>query len=111
MITAVLRPAAFEAVREALAVFGVRGMTVCSVYGAPASDHQRVQVYRGQQMIAALDPMVRVDLLTPEDEAADLVHVLIRAAGDGEDLTDRIWLTPVELVVRIRTGEYGIDAL
>jgi nitrogen regulatory protein PII len=111
LITAVLRPAAFDAVRHALAVFGVRGLTVCTVYGAPARDDQRVQVYRGQQMRADLAPMVRVDLLCPDDEVADLVHVLTRAAGPDADLTDRIWLTPVDLVVRIRTSEYGIDAL
>lgn len=111
LITAVLRPAAFESVREALAVFGARGLTVTTVYGTPAQDRRRVLVYRGQQMTADLDPMVRLDLLTPDDEAADLIHVLTRAAGENADLTDRIWLTPVDLVVRIRTSEYGLDAL
>ena len=111
LITAVLRPAAFESVRNALAAFGVRGLTVGTVYGAPARDEQRIQVYRGQQMKADLDPMVRVDLLSPDDEVADLVHVLTTAAGPDAALTDRIWLTPVDLVVRIRTSEYGIDAL
>jgi nitrogen regulatory protein P-II 1 len=110
LITAVLSPATFEAVRDALAIFGVRGLTVCNVYAAPARIPNRVQVYRGQRMAADLDPMVRVDLVIPDDETADVVHVLIRAAGE-EDVTERVWLTPVDLVVRIRTGEYGVDAV
>jgi nitrogen regulatory protein P-II 1 len=111
LITAVLRPATFDAVKDALTVFGVRGLTVSAVYGAPPRAPLRVQVYRGQQMTRDLDPMVCIELLTPNDEAADLIHVLVRAAGTAEDLTGRIWLTPVDLVVRIRTREYGLDAL
>ncbi|HEX3782213.1 MAG TPA: P-II family nitrogen regulator [Pseudonocardiaceae bacterium] len=111
LITAVLRPATFDTVKNALAVFGVRGLTVGYVYGAPSRTPQRIQVYRGQRIEMDLDPLVRIDLLTPDDEAADLVHVIITAAGDGADLAGRIWLTPVDLLVRIRTGEYGTDAL
>jgi nitrogen regulatory protein P-II 1 len=111
LITAVLRPATFDSVKDALAIFGVRGLTVSYVYGPPAAMTKRVQVYRGQRIAMDLDPLVRIDLLTPDDEAADLIHVITKAAGNGADLTDKIWLTPVDLLVRIRTNEYGADAL
>jgi nitrogen regulatory protein P-II 1 len=110
LITVVLRPAQFDTLKEALALFGVRGMTVGQVYRA--TDHPtRVEMYRGQKFASDLEPCLRIDLLTSDDEAPDLVHVIDRVVANGEPVAGRIWITPVDWAVRVRTGEYGLDAL
>ena len=109
LITVVLRPALFEVLKDALALFGVRGMTVGQAYLAAA---ERVEMYRGQRFATNLEPSLRVDLLTTDDEAPDLVHVIDRVvAGGGPATTACCWTTHVDWVVRVRTGEYGHDAL
>lgn len=110
LITVVVRPAQFDTLKDALALFGVHGMTVGQVYRA--TDHPaRVEMYRGQRFASDLEPSLRVDLLTSDDEAPDLVHVIgTVAAGTGSDV-GRVWVTPVDWAVRVRTGEYGLDAL
>jgi nitrogen regulatory protein P-II 1 len=109
LITAVVRPSTFDSMKEALALFGVRGMTVGQVYhSGRGSDH--VEIYRGQRFISDLEPSLRIDLLAPEDEVGDLLRVIGKLVGDT-DARERIWLTEVNLVVRVRTNEHGLDAL
>lgn len=110
LITVVLRPAQFEPLKQALALFGVRGMTVCQVYRT-TDRPARVEMYRGQRFASELEPSLRVDLLTSDDEAPDLVHVIDRVVAAHGSPTDRAWITPVDWAVRVRTGEYGVDAL
>jgi nitrogen regulatory protein P-II 1 len=109
LITVVLRPAQFETLKQALTLFGVRGMTVCQVYRS-TDRPARVEMYRGQRFASELEPSLRVDLLTSDDEAPDLVHVIDRVVADDSP-TDRAWITHVDWAVRVRTGEYGLDAL
>jgi len=111
LISVVLRPAQFEVLKEALALFGVRGMTVSQTYLATRKA-ERVELYRGQRFASDLEPSLRVDLLASDDEAPDLVHVIDTVVvGRGNSATGHYWITPVEWVVRVRTGEYGLDAL
>jgi nitrogen regulatory protein P-II 1 len=111
VITVVLRPAAFDALKDALARFGVRGMTVAQVYLVTKAAPKRVEMYRGQRFASDFEPSLRVDLLAPDDEVADLVHVIDRVVGDDGGSAAYRWTTPVDWVVRVRTGEYGLDAL
>jgi nitrogen regulatory protein P-II 1 len=110
LITAVIRPATFDSLKEALALFGVRGMTVGSVYH---TEHQpgHVEIYRGQRFVSDMTPSLRIDLLAPEGEVADLLRVIGKLVDNTDDAAERVWLTEVNLVVRVRTGERGIDAL
>jgi nitrogen regulatory protein P-II 1 len=109
LITVVLRPALFEVLKDALALFGVRGMTVGQTYQAAG---ERVEMYRGRRFASDLEPSLRVDLLTTDDEAPDIVHVIDRVvAGHERPAPACCWITPVDWVVRVRTGEYGRDAL
>lgn len=110
VITVIVRPALFDALKDALALFGVRGMTVAQCY-LVTSAAGRVEMYRGQRFASDLEPSLRVDLLTPDDEVADLVHVIDRVVTAPGDPAERRWVTPVDWVVRVRTGEYGLDAL
>ena len=107
LITAVIRPATFDSVKEALALFGVRGMTVTQVYHHTGQRPDHVEIYRGQRFISDMEPNLKIDLLAPDDEVGDLVRVIGKLAAR----TDDIWLTEVNLVVRVRTNEYGLDAL
>jgi nitrogen regulatory protein P-II 1 len=109
LITVVLRPAQFETLKQALSLFGVRGMTVGQVYRS-TDRLSRVETYRGQRFASELEPRLRVDLLTSDDEAPDLVHVIDRVV-DRDSPAARVWITQVDWAVRVRTGEYGLDAL
>jgi nitrogen regulatory protein PII len=109
LITAVTRPAAFEAIKDALALFGVRGMTVDQVQRV-GGDSGRVQIYRGQRFTSDGRPSVKIDLLAPDDEVADLTRVINNIlATHGSD--GIVWTSQVDVVVRVRTHEYGLDAL
>lgn len=107
LITAIVVPSSVEAIRNALALFGVRGLTRSQVYTRSRSDAP-IEVYRGVRWRAPLAPRVRLEVLSPNEDARDLVRVISRAA-DGSDLD--LWVTRVDLLVRIRTGEVGLDAL
>jgi len=109
LVTAVLPPHRVPDVMRALQSFGVRGVTVTEVQGyAPAPI--RVEIYRGAEYRVDLAPRLRLDVLTLDFDAADLVRV-IRAAGGRGTGGGIVWVTPVEEVVRIRTRERGPDAV
>jgi nitrogen regulatory protein P-II 1 len=106
LITAIVAPSRVVPVRRALSLFGVRGLSTTRVFG-PARGG-KVEVYRGARWTASLTPRVRLDVLSPNEDTRDLVRVISRAAT-GSDL--ELWVTRVDHLVRIRTGEVGLDAL
>ncbi len=106
LITAVVVPSRVGVVRHALGLFGVRGLSMSRVFGA--SDGAPVEVYRAARRTASLAPRVRLDVLSPNDDMRDLVRVISRAAT-GSEL--ELWVTRVDHLVRIRTGEVGLDAI
>jgi len=107
LITAIVGPSRVDPVKRALALFGVRGLTLTRVF-VPAGVDAPVEVYRGERLITDLAPRVRLDLLCANLDAPDLAHVIDRAVADHEV---EIWLTQVHHLVRIRTGDVGLDAL
>jgi nitrogen regulatory protein P-II 1 len=110
LITVVTRPGTFEAIKEALALFGVRGMTVTEV-NRISQRVRTVHVYRGVKYTTDMTPSLRIELIVPNDEAPDVVHVInkILSTSDPDDAI--LWYSPVEILARVRTGEYGLDAL
>jgi nitrogen regulatory protein P-II 1 len=110
LITVVTRPGTFETIKEALALFGVRGMTVTEV-NQVSRRVRPVQVYRGVKFTSDMAPGLRIDLVVPNDEVPDVVHVInkILSTSDPDDAI--LWHSPVEILARVRTGEYGLDAL
>lgn len=109
LVTAILPPHRVPDVMKALQSFGVRGVTVTEVQ-AYVPRPIRVEVYRGSEYRVNLAPQLRLDILTLDFDATDLVRV-IRAAGARGTGGGTVWVTPVEEVVRIRTRERGPDAL
>ena len=110
LVTAVIKPFKLDEVKEALTAFGVAGMTVSEARGF-GRQRGHTEVYRGSEYTVDFVPKVRVEVLADDEDAHQVARAIVEAArtetiGDG-----KVWLLPVEDVVRIRTGEMGHDAL
>jgi nitrogen regulatory protein P-II 1 len=110
LITAVVKPFKLDDVKTALETFGVQGMTVSEVQGY-GRQRGHTEVYRGAEYTVAFVPKVRVEVLVDDADAADVVDVLAKAAYTGSIGDGKVWSTPVDEVVRVRTGERGAEAL
>ena len=110
LITAVIKPHRLDAVRAALLAAGVQGMTVTPAEGM-GRQHGRRAVYRGTEYPGQLVPKMRVEVLVDLFEAEELLVRIAAAARTGSIGDGKAWITDVEQVVRIRTGEVGVDAL
>jgi nitrogen regulatory protein P-II 1 len=110
LITAVIKPFKLDEVRAALLAFGVQGMTVSESSGY-GRQRGHTEVYRGAEYTVELLPKVKVEILVDEEDAEDVVDVVVRAARTGKIGDGKVWATTVENVVRVRTGERGQEAL
>ncbi|GBL31196.1 nitrogen regulatory protein P-II 1 [Actinomycetes bacterium] len=110
LITAILKPSKLEDVKNALQEHGVKGMTVSEASGF-GRQKGHTEVYRGAEYTVDLIPKVRLEVLAEDDEAAAVVEVIVKAASTGTIGDGKIWTTPVEQVVRVRTGERGPEAI
>ncbi len=110
LVTAVIKPFKLDDVKTALESFGVHGMTVSEASGY-GRQKGHTEVYRGAEYTVDLVPKVRVEVLVDDDDASDVIEVVVKAAQTGRIGDGKVWSVPVESVVRVRTGEYGVDAL
>ena len=110
LITAILKPFKLDDVRDALKGMGVEGMTITEVQGFGRQRGQ-TEVYRGAEYTVNFVPKARVEVLVADGEAERIVEAIVGAARTGKIGDGKIWVTDVEGVVRIRTGEKGADAL
>ena len=110
LVTAVIKPHKWEEVREALETFGVTGMTVSEVSGY-GRQKGHTEVYRGAEYVVDLVPKVRVDILVDDAETGKVVDSIVEAARTGKIGDGKVWVTPVETIVRVRTGERDADAI
>lgn len=110
LVTAIIKPFRFEEVKAALQTMGVAGLTVseASGYGRQGG---HVEVYRGAEYTVDLVPKIRVEVLVPDDMVQDVVATMVAAARTGRIGDGKVWVVPVETVVRVRTGERGEDAV
>jgi nitrogen regulatory protein P-II 1 len=110
MVTAVIKPFKLDAVKEALRVAGVSGMTISEAQGF-GRQRGHTEVYRGAEYKVSFIPKIKVEVVV-DDDAADEVVSAIVAAADTQKIGDgKVWVVPVDSIVRIRTGETGTDAL
>ena len=110
LITAIVKPAKVDDIKIALQAAGVHGMTVSETRGfGPQKGH--TEIYRGAEYTVDFIPKVRIELLADDADAANLVDIIANTANTGSIGDGKIWVTPVETVVRVRTGERGADAL
>ncbi len=110
LITAVIKPFKLDDVRTALESFGVHGMTVSEASGY-GRQKGHTEVYRGAEYTVDLVPKVRLEILLEDDDVEDVVEVLVKTSQTGRIGDGKVWVMPVDSVVRVRTGERGADAL
>jgi len=104
LVTAVIKPFKLDEVRAALLAFGVQGMTVAESSGY-GRQRGHTEVYRGAEYTVELLPKVRLEILVDDEDAEDVVDVIVRAARTGKIGDGKVWAVPVESVVRVRTGD------
>jgi nitrogen regulatory protein P-II 1 len=110
LITAIIKPFKIDDVKEALKAAGVQGMTVSEGRGFGRQGGHS-ETYRGAEYTIDYVPKVRIELVVDGAVADHLVDVIRDAASTGKIGDGKIWVTEVERLVRIRTGEEGIDAV
>ena len=110
LITAVIKPFKLDDVREALSEIGVQGITVTEVKGF-GRQKGHTELYRGAEYVVDFLPKVKLETVVAADMAEQVVEVIARAANTGKIGDGKIFVSPIEQAIRIRTGETGGEAL
>ena len=109
-ITAIIKPFKLDEVREALAEVGASGLTVTEVKGF-GRQKGHTELYRGAEYVVDFLPKVKVEVVVKDDEVERSIDAILKAAKTGKIGDGKIFVTPVEQVVRIRTGETDESAI
>jgi len=109
-IEAIIKPFKLDEVREALSEIGITGMTVIEVKGF-GRQKGHTELYRGAEYVVDFLPKVKLELVVKDDQLTRCIEVISSAARTGKIGDGKIFIYPVEQVVRIRTGESGQDAI
>jgi nitrogen regulatory protein P-II 1 len=110
LVTAVIKPFKLDDVKNALESFGVNGITVSEASGY-GRQRGHTEVYRGAEYTVDLVPKVRIEVLVDDADADDVIEVIVKSSQTGKIGDGKVWSIPVDTVVRVRTGERGIEAL
>lgn len=110
MITTIIKPFKVDDVKDALKSAGVQGMTVSEVKGF-GRQGGHTETYRGSEYAIDFVPKVRVELVVDDSQVDSVVDTIRTAAATGKIGDGKIWITQVERLIRIRTGEEGTDAI
>src|SRR4051794_23050036 len=104
LVTAVIKPHKWEDVREALETVGVTGMTVSEVSGY-GRQKGHTEVYRGAEYDIALVPKIRIEIVVDDQDVDAVADAVVSAAQTGQIGDGKVWVVPVEAIVRVRTGD------
>ena len=110
LVTAVIKPHKWEDVREALETFGVTGMTVSEVSGY-GRQKGHTEVYRGAEYDIALVPKIRVEIVVDSADVEDIVGIVAKSAHTGRIGDGKVWVSGIDSVVRVRTGDRDAAAI
>ena len=110
LVTAIVKPFVLEDVKGALEQIGVLGMTVSEVQGY-GRQKGHTEVYRGAEYSVDFVPKVRVEVVADDTLADKVVDAIVEAARTGKIGDGKVWVTTVDSVIRVRTGERGGDAV
>ena len=110
LITAIIKPHRVDEVKEALREAGVQGMTVSEARGF-GRQRGHTEVYRGAEYTVDFVPKVRIEILVDDADAGRVSDALVAAARTDKIGDGKVWVSAVEDVIRVRTGEKGADAL
>ena len=110
LVTAIIKPFKLDEVKDALKGAGIVGMTITEVRGF-GRQGGHTETYRGTEYQIDFVPKVKVEVVVDADQVDQVIDLLLAAARSGKIGDGKIWVTPVETIVRIRTGESGSDAI
>src|SRR5881396_2917714 len=110
LVTAIVKPHRIDEVKEALRDIGVNGLTTADVRGF-GRQRGHTEVYRGAEYQVEFVPKTRLEIAVDDEQVDDVVKAIVASARTGSIGDGKVWVVPAEQVVRIRTGEMGVDAL
>ncbi|MHA3048125.1 P-II family nitrogen regulator [Acinetobacter sp. ANC 4639] len=110
LITAIIKPFKLDDVREALAAIGVQGITVIEVKGS-GRQKGHTEMYRGAEYVVDFLPKVKIEIALDNSTVDQAIEAISKAAATGKIGDGKIFVSHLEQVIRIRTGETGMDAL
>jgi nitrogen regulatory protein P-II 1 len=110
LVTAVIKPHKWEDVRSALEMVGVTGMTVSEVSGY-GRQKGHTEVYRGAEYDIALVPKIRLEIVVDDADVTEVVDTIVNTSRTGRIGDGKVWVVPVDNVVRVRTGDQDEAAL
>ena len=109
-IEAIVKPFKLEEVKEALAEVGIQGMTVTEVKGF-GRQKGHTEIYRGSEYTVDFLPKVKVEIVVSDDQAREVAEAIVKSANTGKIGDGKVFVSPVEEAIRIRTGETGGEAV
>ena len=110
LVTAFVKPFTLNDIKQALEQIGVHGMTVTETQGF-GQQKGHTEVYRGAEYAVDFVPKIRIEIVTTDDRAEEAVTAIVDAARTGKIGDGKVWVTTVDEIIRVRTGERGTDAV
>lgn len=110
LVTAVIKPFKLDDVREALSDMGVQGITVTEVKGF-GRQKGHTELYRGAEYVVDFLPKIKIEIAVPKDIVEQVIEAISNAANTGKIGDGKIFVMPLEQIIRIRTGETGAEAV
>ncbi|MBO0841375.1 MAG: P-II family nitrogen regulator [Sciscionella sp.] len=110
LVTAIVKPFTIDDVKESLQRLGLLGLTVSEVSGY-GRQKGHTEVYRGAEYSVDFLPKLKVEVLVDDDQVEQVVEAVVKSARTGKIGDGKVWVTDVQTVVRVRTGERGADAI
>jgi len=110
LITAIIKPFKIDDVKAMLKAVGVDGLTVTEVHGF-GRQRGHTEVYRGAEYEIDFVPKLKLEIITNEDQVDEIVDAIVSSAATNSIGDGKIWVSPLEMVVRVRTDERGSDAI
>ena len=109
-VEAIIKPFKLDEVKDRLSAIGVQGLTVTEVKGF-GRQKGHTELYRGAEYVVDFLPKAKLEILAPEEQVDDIIDAIMTAAHTGRIGDGKIFVLPVDDVVRIRTGEHGEEAI
>ena len=110
LIVAVLKPFKLDEVKEALKALGIHGMTLTEAQGF-GRQRGHTEVYRGAEYEVEFVPKIRLEVVVDDAQVDEVANAIVDVAGTGKIGDGKVWILPVEEIIRVRTGERGVEAL
>lgn len=110
IITAIVKPFKLDDVKTALETLGIRGLTASEVQGF-GRQKGHTEVYRGAEYTVDMVPKVKIEIIAEDHEALQIAEAIVEAARTGKIGDGKVWISPVDTLIRVRTGERDADAV